>query len=104
MNQSTPRPPILEILPESAPFTAEQRTWLNGFFAGLLQLDAPATPLSPQEAAALLPGLLAPGVTPAGAGESDDGAPWHDPAPWTESAGTPPGGKSESDHALAQRP
>ena len=58
MNQST-RPPILEILPESAPFTPEQRTWLNGFFAGLLQLDAPATPLSAQEAAALLPGLLA---------------------------------------------
>jgi sulfite reductase (NADPH) flavoprotein alpha-component len=41
MNLST-RPPILEILPESAPFTPEQRTWLNGFFAGLLQLDAPA--------------------------------------------------------------
>ena len=59
MNQST-RPPILEILPESAPFTPEQRTWLNGFFAGLLQLDAPATPLSTEEAAALVPGLLAP--------------------------------------------
>src|ERR1700758_2613851 len=80
MNQSTPRPPILEILPESAPFTPEQRVWLNGFFAGLLQLDAPATPLSPQEAAALLPGLFAPGDTPTEAGESDDGAPWHDPA------------------------
>ena len=25
------------VLPESAPFTAEQRAWLNGFFAGLLQ-------------------------------------------------------------------
>jgi sulfite reductase (NADPH) flavoprotein alpha-component len=59
MNLST-RPPILEILPESAPFTPEQRTWLNGFFAGLLQLDAPATPLSPEEAAALMPGLFAP--------------------------------------------
>jgi sulfite reductase (NADPH) flavoprotein alpha-component len=84
MNQTTPRPPILEILPESAPFTPEQRTWLNGFFAGLLQLDAPATPLSPQEAAALMPGLFAPAVAPAGAGEADiganDGAPWHDPA------------------------
>jgi sulfite reductase (NADPH) flavoprotein alpha-component len=74
-----PRPPILEILPESAPFSPEQRTWLNGFFAGLLQLDAPATPLSPEEAAALMPGLLAPAGAPAGA-EADDGAPWHDPA------------------------
>ena len=63
MNQS-PRPPILEILPESAPFSPE----LNGFFAGLLQLDAPATPLSPQEAAALMPGLLAPAGPPAAPG------------------------------------
>src|SRR5882672_3473111 len=75
----SPRPPILEILPESAPFSPEQRTWLNGFFAGLLQLEGPATPLSAEEAAALLPGLLAPAGAPAGA-EADDGAPWHDPA------------------------
>jgi sulfite reductase (NADPH) flavoprotein alpha-component len=80
MNLS-PRPPILEILPESAPFSPEQRTWLNGFFAGLLQLDAPATPLSPEEAAALLPGLLAPAGATAGADAvADDGAPWHDPS------------------------
>jgi sulfite reductase (NADPH) flavoprotein alpha-component len=79
MNQS-PRPPILEILPESAPFSPEQRTWLNGFFAGLLQLDAPATPLSPQEAAALMPGLLAPAGPPAAGADADDGAAWHDPA------------------------
>jgi len=84
MNLST-RPPILEILPESAPFSPEQRTWLNGFFAGLLQLDAPATPLSPQEAAALMPGLFAPAApgtkTDDDAGDgADDGAPWHDPA------------------------
>jgi sulfite reductase (NADPH) flavoprotein alpha-component len=80
MNQSTPRPPILQILPDSAPFSPEQRTWLDGFFAGLLQLDAPATPLSPEEAAALLPGLLTPAGASAGAtAQADDGAPWHDP-------------------------
>ena len=28
------RPPLAAIVPESAPFTAEQRVWLNGFFAG----------------------------------------------------------------------
>ena len=33
---SQPRPPDPEIMPESAPFTPEQRTWLNGFFAGFL--------------------------------------------------------------------
>jgi sulfite reductase (NADPH) flavoprotein alpha-component len=74
---NAPRPPILEILPESAPFTPEQRTWLNGFFAGLLQLDAPAKPLSPEETAGLLPGLFGAADAPA---EADDGAPWHDPA------------------------
>ena len=30
------------IVPETAPFTAEQRAWLNGFFAGYL-LDGDAT-------------------------------------------------------------
>jgi sulfite reductase (NADPH) flavoprotein alpha-component len=78
---NAPRPPILEILPESAPFTPEQRTWLNGFFAGLLQLDAPAKPLSPEETAGLIPGLFGGADAPAGTpAEADDGAPWHDPA------------------------
>jgi len=43
MNQITP-PPKIEIIPGSAPFSEAQRSWLNGFFAGLLS-DAP-TPLS----------------------------------------------------------
>jgi len=61
-------PAILQILPDSAPFTPEQRTWLNGFFAGLLSLDgAGIKPLSPAESAALMPSL--PGVT-APSGES----------------------------------
>ena len=65
------RPMLASIVPESAPFTAEQRVWLNGFFAGLLEGDT--TALSPQEASALMPG-----VQIAGAAEEDDGAPWHD--------------------------
>jgi len=69
-----PRPPIPELIPESAPFTAEQRTWLNGFFAGALSLDGAIKPLSPAESAALMP--AGPG------GKADDGdddeAPWHD--------------------------
>jgi sulfite reductase (NADPH) flavoprotein alpha-component len=72
-----PRPPIPELIPESAPFTLEQRTWLNGFFAGLLSLDgAGIKPLSAAESAALMPSL--PGMT-APSGDADDGeAPWHD--------------------------
>jgi sulfite reductase (NADPH) flavoprotein alpha-component len=70
-----PRPPVPELIPESAPFTIEQRTWLNGFFAGLLSLDgAGIKPLSAAESAALMPSL--PGMT---VGDGDDGeAPWHD--------------------------
>src|SRR6195952_2541617 len=61
MNQMTP-PPKVEIIPSSAPFSEAQRSWLNGFFAGLLS-DAPA-PLSAEQGAAVM--------------EEDDGAPWHD--------------------------
>jgi len=68
MNQMTP-PPKIEIIPSSAPFSEAQRSWLNGFFAGLLSTDGPA-PLSAEQGAAVLGGT---------AGDSDDGeAPWHD--------------------------
>ena len=40
MNQITP-PPRIEIIPSSAPFSEAQRSWLNGFFAGLLSTDGP---------------------------------------------------------------
>ncbi|KPF69723.1 sulfite reductase [Bosea sp. AAP35] len=63
-----PPSPIVQVLPETAPFSEEQRSWLNGFFAGLLSLDnAGITALSPTENAAVM-------------GEADDGAPWHDPS------------------------
>lgn len=67
MNQMTP-PPKVEIIPASAPFSEAQRSWLNGFFAGLLS-DGPA-PLSAEQGAAVLQG-------PVGDGD-DDEAPWHD--------------------------
>jgi sulfite reductase (NADPH) flavoprotein alpha-component len=67
MNQITP-PPKIEIIPSSAPFSEAQRSWLNGFFAGLLS-EAP-TPLSAEQGTAVMQG---------GAGDGDDGeAPWHD--------------------------
>src|SRR3984893_11436967 len=61
-------PPKVEIIPVSAPFSEAQRSWLNGFFAGLLS-DGPA-PLSAEQGAAVLQG-------PVGDGD-DDEAPWHD--------------------------
>src|SRR6201995_2902632 len=66
MNQITPTAK-LEIIPESAPFSEAQRSWLNGFFAGLLTTDG-TVPLSAEQGAALVPGAA-----------GDDGeAPWHD--------------------------
>jgi sulfite reductase (NADPH) flavoprotein alpha-component len=76
MNSPPMRAPIPSFIPDTAPFTPEQRTWLNGLFAGLLSLDGGVTPLSAEQAAALLPGLLE--GKPAQAEEADDGAPWHD--------------------------
>ena len=73
----TQRPPIPSFIPETAPFSPEQRAWLNGLFAGLISLDeGSVTPLSREGAAALLPDLLG-GGKPA-VDETDDGAPWHD--------------------------
>ena len=74
----TPRTPIPSFIPESAPFTAEQRLWLNGLFAGVFGLEAGVTPLSPADSAQLLTGLLGGAAAPMPA-EADDGAPWHDP-------------------------
>jgi sulfite reductase (NADPH) flavoprotein alpha-component len=74
----TQRPPIPSFIPESAPFTVEQRTWLNGLFAGLFSLEEGVTPLSRADVAKLLPGFIDEGTPPPV--EADDGAPWHDPA------------------------
>jgi sulfite reductase (NADPH) flavoprotein alpha-component len=59
------------MIPQGAPFSPEQRAWLNGFFAGLLSLDAKA-------GASALDGEM-PGAA-ANALAEDDGAPWHDAA------------------------
>ncbi len=74
----TPRPPIPSFLPENAPFTPQQRAWLDGLFAGLFGLEGGATPLSKQDVARLLPDLIdAQAEAPA---KIDDDAAWHDPA------------------------
>jgi sulfite reductase (NADPH) flavoprotein alpha-component len=75
-----PRASLPSLIPESAPFSAEQRVWLNGLFAGLLALENGITPLSLEQAAALLPGALDLAAPTISTGEDDDGAPWHDPA------------------------
>jgi len=73
MTQNVPSP-FPSLIPESAPFSPEQREWLNGFFAGFISLEGSGvTPLSDEQAAALMNGA------PAAPAEDDDGgAPWHD--------------------------
>jgi sulfite reductase (NADPH) flavoprotein alpha-component len=74
MTQSLP-PPFPSLVPETAPFSPEQRAWLNGFFAGLVSLDGSGvTVLSPEQSAALMP--AAPG--PPSEANDDGASPWHD--------------------------
>jgi sulfite reductase (NADPH) flavoprotein alpha-component len=71
MTQNVPLP-LPTLVPESAPFSQEQRAWLNGFFAGVVALDGTGlTPLSAEQAAALIGGG-APAET------VDESEPWHD--------------------------
>ena len=63
------------LIPESAPFTPEQRAWLNGFFAGWIGLEA-ANRLHGNLPAGALESLPAPTPAPA---EPDESFPWHDP-------------------------
>ena len=59
-------PTPMNLVPETAPFTAEQRAWLNGFFAGMLGAQQVAQ--APTEVG-----------TPQ-AGPVEEETPWHDPA------------------------
>jgi len=62
---------MLNMLPETAPFSLEQRAWLNGLIAGMMSLDV---------AGAQTPTLTTmPTTAPVAAAEAED-TPWHDPA------------------------
>jgi sulfite reductase (NADPH) flavoprotein alpha-component len=62
--------PILALIPDSAPFTAEQRLWLSGFFSAAQ---------APSGGAAAIP-VAAPADMAGPIEASNDDAPWHDPA------------------------
>lgn len=64
------RTPVAFVLPETAPFTAEQRAWLGGFFAAIASPGA--APAVPVEA----PSMLSAGPVLA----DNEDAPWHDAA------------------------
>src|SRR4051812_15281346 len=62
-------------LPDNAPFAANQRAWINGFLAGLL--NDPDAPAAARTATAFPVSEAAPSPSPAA--EPED-FPWHDPA------------------------
>jgi sulfite reductase (NADPH) flavoprotein alpha-component len=57
-------------LPETAPFNPSQRAWLNGFFAGLVNLNSDGG----------TPAVGAGVAAPAAEVQEDETFPWHDPA------------------------
>jgi sulfite reductase (NADPH) flavoprotein alpha-component len=73
-------PPRVRLIPEGAPFTPEQRDWLDGFFAGLLSLDDAPSRSRPDEVGAL--GSEIAGEASGAKNPLDDGddgtAAWHD--------------------------
>ena len=76
MSKNVP-PPMLNLVPESAPFSEAQREWLNGFLAGFLSLES-VTPLLSEQAAALIGDAAV-------ADDDDIDTPWHDQTlPMTE--------------------
>ena len=64
------QPGFASYIPDSAPFSPEQRDWLNGFFAGFFA-DYGAPPP--------LPAAADPAYADPMASGEDDEAPWHDP-------------------------
>src|SRR5271165_4288715 len=59
------------LIPETAPFSDEQRAWLNGFFSGFLALERSAA-----NGISAIPSLAPEGFAPPP--EDSDDAPWHD--------------------------
>jgi sulfite reductase (NADPH) flavoprotein alpha-component len=66
-----PKPTSVAVIPETAPFSKEQRAWLNGFFAGLLSTGNAHAAASASDP---------PSATEEAGGGDDGEAPWHDPA------------------------
>lgn len=71
----------ISLIPDSAPFSPEQRAWLNGFIAGWTGLmeDAAIDGSVNGVAAGLMPGGTAT-LVESSSGSGEEEFPWHDPA------------------------
>lgn len=70
------------VLPDNAPFTPTQRAWLNGFFAGVLSLEAVPTagPAGPEAMNSLQREDARVGAQDQVAADQGEEFPWHDAA------------------------
>ena len=68
------QPTPFSLIPDTAPFDAEQRAWLNGFLAGWVGLQTAGGP-APQAGGSPSGALIAEGTPPE---EEDEDFPWHD--------------------------
>ncbi|WP_425400635.1 sulfite reductase subunit alpha [Aeoliella sp.] len=68
----------VSLIPDSAPFTEEQRAWLNGFLAGWTGIVDSANGAHLANGAEVATALL--DVAPEPAAEEEEDFPWHDPA------------------------
>ncbi|HCS53591.1 MAG TPA: sulfite reductase subunit alpha, partial [Planctomycetaceae bacterium] len=59
----------ITLIPESAPFSDEQKAWLNGFFAGMLGLEPSSDEVKAEENR----------LTEQAEAEAEEDFPWHDP-------------------------
>jgi sulfite reductase (NADPH) flavoprotein alpha-component len=69
-------PPIRELVPDGAPFTPEQRAWLNGFFEAVLSAGS----VGGVSTLEVVPMPVLPGGESTAALADNDNAPWHDPS------------------------
>ena len=67
----------IPVLPTSAPFSPEQRAYLNGFFAGLFGVETTTMPVSNGPITAPVAVGASNGTLPETTGADD--MPWHDP-------------------------
>ncbi len=73
---------VAPIIPDNAPFTPQQRAWLNGMLAGLLGPGMPGVALAPGTLPAALVGAANGAAAASGAPAEDPNEefPWHDPS------------------------
>ncbi|NND99233.1 MAG: sulfite reductase subunit alpha [Pirellulaceae bacterium] len=68
----------MSLIPDTAPFSDEQRAWLNGFFSGLLGIEPSMVSSDALAAAGLTAESVIAAKTPDAAEQEEEDFPWHE--------------------------